>query len=170
MESMMPKFETLEIVSEGKKRLLALEKKGTYLFHGTQHEVDVFEPRQAKIGNKDGKMENDGEPAISSTPSAEIAIFRSLTNPDEFTRAKYRPAVTDFNGGSPLMTQNALDYAKTIIGRVYVFDKNLFEHYRGSEWRSRNPVAPIEFIEVTARDLPKKISIIEYEAYNKERQ
>lgn len=167
---MIPKFETPENISEGKKRLLALEKEGKYVFHGSQYKVDVFEPRQAKIGSREGKMENDGYPAVSSTTLAEISIFRSLTNPDEDTRAQYRPAVTDFNGGSPLMTQNALDYAKTIMGRVYVFDKNLFKHYRGSEWRSEKPVTPIEVIEVTAGDLPKNIRLVEFESYKKEKQ
>ena len=75
------KINTIERMSENKTRLLALEKNGNFVFHGSPKDIVALEPRQAHNINKETKkMEKDGEPAVFATSYAEIAIFRSLVN------------------------------------------------------------------------------------------
>ena len=54
--------ENLNEIVTGKEKLAQLEKTGQYVFHGSPHMVEVFEPRQAMQFNRETK-ENipDGE-------------------------------------------------------------------------------------------------------------
>lgn len=60
-------------------------------------------------------------------------------------------------------SQNLLDQAKQKVGRVYVLDKQKFSNFTGMQCQSRESVAPIQMVEVSAEDLPKNINIISKE-------
>lgn len=67
-----------EVISENKRLLQELEKSGEFVFHGSYQKLEILEPRQGRKRNKEtGKIEEDGSPAVSATPFADIAIFRS---------------------------------------------------------------------------------------------
>ena len=69
-------------IERGKDTLIALEKKGDFVFHGSLVLLSgELEPRQAKTLDKHtGSMINDGELAVVATPIAEVAIFRAVIN------------------------------------------------------------------------------------------
>ena len=49
----------------GKEALIALEKEGAYVFHGSTELIEELEPRQAKIWDKNKKkMVKHGEPSV----------------------------------------------------------------------------------------------------------
>lgn len=71
----------VEQIVKGREKLLALEKEGKFVFHGSPDVINVLEPRQAYNRNDEtGTMEKHDEPAVFATPYAEVAIFRALIN------------------------------------------------------------------------------------------
>lgn len=156
-----------ENITEARKKLLELESSGSFVFHGSPVNIDVLEPRQSQDRDKNtGLMVDDGDPAVSATLSADIAIFRALT-------ANIGGASSfgmDDNGNlyfslSPRALANLEIKANNgVLGKVYVLDKNGFSEYanRGKrEWRSNEKVVPLKFIEVGFKDLPPNIKIID---------
>ncbi len=155
-----------EQIKSPRERLLGLEKTGKFVFHGSPASFDVAEPKQAKnINETTGEMEKHGTPAISATVLAEHAIFRSLVNEKLCPKDGETKFGADEQGLLHFSaTQNLIDIARSGKGKVYVFDKDKFENFEGGpEWRSSEPVSPIEIIEVTFEDLPKNIEVIESE-------
>lgn len=141
-------------MSSGKKRLLALEKEGKYVFHGSAHFIDVLEPRQAHNNG-----EKDGQTAVFATPYADVAIFRSLTG-----------GLTSRFGIGEDKLQYSVDGklykdADKKIGRVYVLDREKFKDFKGTECRSYEDVFPLEVIEVGIGDLSDDVKIMSTEKY-----
>ena len=146
---------------EGRRKLLALEKEGKYVFHGSPNVVITLEPRQGYDLNKEtGKMEKDGEPAVFATPYADMAIFRALINTNDVSEE----STSNFGINEGQLhfsaTKNLLDQAKQKTGRVYVLDKQKFQDFEGMQCRSDKSISPIEIIEVTTDDLPQNIETI----------
>jgi hypothetical protein len=147
---------TRENIISPRERLLKLEKEGLYVFHGTTAQVDCLEPQQAYNDN-----EKDGKPAVFATPFADVAIYRSLINGDNLNEPSENQFGTTDDGIYFKASQNLLENAKNIIGKVYVLDKEKFKDFKGTECRLEESISPIEVIEVTANDLPANIEIIE---------
>lgn len=139
-------------MSEGKKRLLALEKEGEYVFHGSADVIDILEPRQAYNNGK-----KDGQEAVFATPYVDVAIFRSLT-----------VGITSRFGINGYELQYSVDGklyrdADKKIGRVYVFKKEDFRDFKGTECRCYESVSPLEVVEVGISDLPDNVKIVSNE-------
>ncbi len=149
---------------EGRKKLEALEKEGKYVFHGSLNDISVIKPCQGYDDAKGtGEMAKDGDPAVFASPFADVAIFRSLINP-ESVRGSSRSKWGMADDGTIIFqaTKNLLNAAAHKIGKVYVLDKGPFGELKGTEVRSNKEVVPREIIEVYAEDLPKNIQIIEF--------
>ncbi len=159
------KFETgqFEQKGENRKKLLALEKQGLYVFHGSPDVIEKLEPRQAFGKNKNtGEMEKDGAPAVFATPFADMAIFRALTNFADMRGESSSSFGTDEKGEPQFFaTNNLLDHARGKVGRVYVFPKEKFGEPEGMQSRSSETVEPLQVIEVTVDDLPEGVKVIE---------
>ncbi len=148
-------------MSEAKKKLLELESKGQYLFHGTSisnlEELKPFQGYTIPKGEK--QMVKDGEPAVSATPYAEIAIFRAIITRDRSGFEANANGALNFRA-----SKKALEFAKNQHGYVYVLDRKDFiprsGHPSSMEWRSDQPVKPLQMIKVDNKDLPENIKII----------
>lgn len=145
-----------ENIISPRERLLKLEKEGRYVFHGSNSLIDRLEPRQAYNNNK-----KDGLPAVFATPFADVAIYRSLINGNNIKE----PSINEFGhtkeGVYFKASKNLIEFAKNLTAKVYVLDREKFKDFKGSQCRSEEAVIPIEVIEVTAKDLPSNIEIIE---------
>lgn len=145
---------------KNRERLLALEKEGKYVFHGSPDIFEKLEPRQAyNYNKKTDKMEKDGKPAVFASPYADIAIFRSLINAKDVSG----DSTSSFGISKGKLhfsaTKNLSDAAKNKIGRVYVLDKQKFRDFEGMQCRSLEVNHPIEVIEVSINDLPSYATI-----------
>ena len=150
-----------ELMSENRAKLLALEKTGKYVFHGTTENINILEPRQAYNDNrKTNKRERDGEPAVFATPYADVAIFRSLINPINVKGNSSSQFGMSKKGLLFSATENLINQAEKKIGKVYVLDKTKFKQFKGMQCRSEETMIPLEVIEVTTKDLPKNIKTI----------
>ena len=156
-------FESQE-VGKNREALLALEREGKYVFHGSPDSIDVLEPRQAYDQDREtGEMVKDGDPAVFATPYADVAIFRALINRGEGlgdSASRFGIENEELHFGA---TQNLLDQAKTVTGKVYVLDKSLFGKLKGMQQRSEKTIIPVQVVDVSFDDLPINIEVIEEE-------
>lgn len=152
--------ESIESLKSNREILLDLEKTGKYLFHGSPWVLEQLEPRQAKRFNEEkSEMVDDGEPAVISSPFADIAIFRSVVN-REHVKIDYMSSFSYQDGGlSFSLNQNTMEKIKDSIGYVYVFNKDDFDYYSPMEYRSKKIIIPIDVIKVSFGDLPPRIEI-----------
>ena len=155
-------------VERGKEKLLALEKEGVYVFHGTTVILDELEPKQGRnFDYKLKRMENDGEPAVVATPFAEVAIFRAIINEKnekiEAKKGKYWSEFSNNDGKLEFVTTpEVIELAKKVKGYVYVFKRDDFERRNSLEWRTIKSVKPIRVFEVNFNDLPEGIKLSEH--------
>jgi hypothetical protein len=150
---------TFERASKNREKLLALEKEGRYVFHGSPDIVAILEPRQAGGHNKEtGEWKKDSTPAVFASPFADCAIFRALIYGKDLENEM------GINGNQLHFAadKKLIERAKGRTGRVYVLDKSKFnpDSFRGMDCRSEEKIEPLEVIEVTIEDLPKNIKII----------
>jgi hypothetical protein len=111
----------------------------------------------------------DGNPAVSATPYADLAIFRAIINGKNIQLTHTSGFGTNADGTLEfrVSSEEVLENAEGKDGYVYVFHKKDFEPYNrdgkadedSMEWRSYKMVKPIEVIKVHSEDLPKKDSI-----------
>lgn len=161
----------IERISPSKEKLLALESKGKYVFHGSPVVRAILRPKQAKRENKEtGSEEDDGDPAVFATPYADLAIFRSLVNTEGVAGPSKNGFGIDDEKRNFSASKNLLEAAKGKIGKVYVFDKDQFYYQEEGmmECRSEKPVVPLEIVEDTVDDLPENVEIIEGESVSGE--
>lgn len=157
--------EGVEKIQSGKKILKGLESEGAYIFHGSPFgNTEMLEPRQALE-----KGENDGNPAVSGSPYADIAIFRSIINEKIITDTSYSSSFGYANGQLFFKaSSNILENLNDKKGYVYVFNKSDFEPYdrngnvsdKNMEWRSYKPLKPVRVVEVNFDDMPDMEKII----------
>ncbi|PIR94629.1 hypothetical protein COT97_00560 [Candidatus Falkowbacteria bacterium CG10_big_fil_rev_8_21_14_0_10_39_11] len=155
-----PHFETIKSPRE---QLIEMEKSGHYVFHGSfTPELEFLEPRQAVNQNEEtGKMEPDRDPAVFATPYADIAIFRSLINGEGVSGDSTSGFGMSENDNVYLQaTTNLLEAAKNKTGYIYVFNKNDFSDFEGTECRAHSQVKPEKIIKVNFIDLPQNIKIL----------
>jgi hypothetical protein len=151
-------------------KLRQLEATGKHVFHGSPNgEIERMEPRQGHHvpdHAKPGETIKDGNPAISATPYAELAAFRAIINgknvPFPHTSGfGVRNGKTEFR----VSHDEVLDAVQGKKGYVYVFDKDKFVPYdRESdqssedcmEWRSYEPIRPLDVVEVDSSVLPER--------------
>lgn len=145
-----------------KEKLLELEKTGKYVFHGSFYELEQLDSRQGyNFDEKLGKMIEDGEPAVSASPYAGIAIFRAIVNNENAPKnhkSEFGYSNDKLSFGASKETLSQIDRNKK--GFVYVLDRNDFIIIPGMFWRSDHAVKPIEVIEVSFDDLPENINIL----------
>lgn len=155
------------------EKLKQLEEAGEHLFHGSPGgTLEVLEPRQSTHTPDLAKLEEtilDGEPAVSATPYADFATFRSLINriniPFDHSSGFGMNArgEKNFQVSSP----EVLETVKDKKGFVYVFDRNEFKPFSrdgearesNMEWRAHAPVKPVDVVEVGYEDLPPRDKI-----------
>lgn len=155
------KIEAPKSLSPEKQELLAMEKEGRYVFHGTAVDVDLLHPQQA-IDTERGP---DGEPAIFASPAADFAIFHAIITKQNFPQRLIAESGAITNDGVSFelkfgLPRGALEgLTDSASGFVYVFDKNKFTQIEGrpAEYISRVPVQPLQKIKVLKRDLPDGI-------------
>ncbi|MBP6974997.1 MAG: hypothetical protein KBB54_03595 [Candidatus Pacebacteria bacterium] len=159
-----------------REKLAQLEETGEYVFHGSSEgTIEELEPRQSNHIpdlNDPTKSIPDGRPAVSTTPHAELAIFRAIVNKKNVDLQEWhsgfgvRDGAKEFRVSSP----EVLDQVKDKEGFVYVFNKSKFKPYtRGKaedegrpesmEWRAYEKVKPVEVVKVTDKDLPDRNDI-----------
>lgn len=149
-------------VETGKESLMALEKEGAYVFHGSTELLEELEPHQAKIWDKDKKeMVKHGEPSVVATPFAEIAIFRAVISNKIRADDGQHYSAFGSDGNEPFFetTPSVLKKARDAIGYVYVFKKNDFEKISPMEWRSKKNLRPERIFEMHFEDLPQNIKL-----------
>lgn len=148
-------------ISEAKKQLLDLEKTGRYVFHGSPDYIEALEPRQAYNSNpQTGEDEKDGEPAVFATQYADIAIFRALLSGKDVPEDSQTNFGTDGGKLHFSTTRNLLEAARDKKANIYVLDKSKFVEPEGTQCRSYVAVSPIQTIEVSAKDLPENIVLL----------
>lgn len=144
---------------KGKELLIKLEGTGKLLFHGTSRgDISELEPRQGT--NKGVK---DGEPAVCSTDSSELAIFKAITAATKEKESNYKFIFGRDEDTKKIfyrMSESVVNIIEGTKGYVYVMNKNNFKHERRYEWRSLETINPIIVMEVTNKDMPKNIEII----------
>lgn len=149
-------------IEQGRETLMALEKEGVYVFHGSTELLKELEPRQAKIWDKEKQeMTEHGEPSVSATPFAEVAIFRAvISNRIKSDDGKHYSAFGS-DGEKPFFetTPSVLKNAKDAVGYVYVFRKEDFTELSPMEWRSEKKLKPLRTFEVHFQDLPDNIKV-----------
>ena len=155
-------------VEEGKEKLMALEKEGIYVFHGSPVLLEELEPRQAHNFDKEkGEALKDGEPGVAATPFAEMAIFRAVIhnsiriNDHHWSRFGMGRG-EDKDKISYGTTPEIFEKAKEAMGYVYVFRKQDFTKYKVFEWRSTKSVKPIRIFRVNFHDLPENIELEDF--------
>lgn len=160
-------------IEEGKEKLMELEKRGIYVFHGSTYLLGELEPRQAHTFDKDkGESIKDGESGVATTPFAEMAIFRAVihnrlrVNNCHWSRfgmgrGEERDKITYGT------TSEIFEKAKEATGYVYVFKKEDFTEYKVFEWRSAKKVKPIRIFKVSFKDLPENIELEDFPASNR---
>lgn len=154
------------------ERLMQLESEGKHVFHGSpKPDIEILEPRQSThVPDYSKPTESilDGAPAVSATPYAQMAIFRSIINGSNIDMDHTSGFGFDNEGiFFSVSHDDVLKRAEGKDGYVYVFDKKDFAPYtregedQGSnfEWRSYKPVKPVEVIKVGHEHLPKKIKV-----------
>ena len=68
-----------------RKKLLFLEKKGKFIFHGSATGLDYLEPQQVfNFDLQAKKNEKHSEPCVAATPFADIIIFRLGDKKEKF--------------------------------------------------------------------------------------
>ncbi len=154
-------LENPEKYSPEKQKLFDLEATGNYVFHGSDGEIEEFEPRQAHnfIG---GENHPDGDPAVFTSSAAEYAIFMAIINKTNCPQG-YRSGSGTTNGETTYRaTQETLNQLKEdSSGWVYVFNKDEFDNRKGGvEYTSFTSVKPVERIRVSKKDLPQSIELI----------
>ncbi len=144
----------------GKETLIALEKEGLYVFHGSTELIQELEPRQAKIWDKNKKeMAEHGDPSVVATPFADVAIFRAvISNKIKSDDGEHYSAFGS-DGEKPYFetTPSVLKNAKDAVGYVYVFNKKDFARLSPMEWRSGKTLKPLRIFRVNFQDLPDNI-------------
>ena len=155
------------------EKLTQLEETGKHVFHGSANgSIEILEPRQATHvpDLKDPtKSVPDGEPAVSATPYADIATFRAMINKGNIPFNHSSGFGMNSRGvkNFQVSSEKVLEELKDKKGFVYVFDKKEFKPYsrdgkiqkKSMEWRSHNPVKPIDIVEVSSEDLPPREKI-----------
>ena len=154
-------------MTEGKKKLLELEKTSKYFFHGSPNKVEKFEPRQSH-NTIDGVKMKDGSPSVSASPDVDYAIFRGVINkkncPTE-SISRVDIITNDKNTESHTLVFSATKETMANLREdascwVYVFKREDFPIQKGrSEYRSAIHVSPLEKILVKKEDLPENIEI-----------
>lgn len=143
------------------QKLKDLEKKHVYVFHGSEHTVEEFEPRQAYT-IVDGRSIPDGEPAIFASPFSDYAIFKSIVNktncPKGFrSGCSYKNDQLEFTATEETLSQ----LSSNSRGFVYVFNRSDFQERSPSEWVCYKKVKPVEVIKVQWSDFTVPIRKIE---------
>ncbi|MFZ2523256.1 MAG: hypothetical protein WAW92_02605 [Minisyncoccia bacterium] len=172
----MKSTESSERFNTGREVLKSLEGEGVYVFHGSPDGgIPELEPRQGTHMPDDGDPDlliNDGDPAVSATPYADVAIFRAIINKRniEFDHTSAFGMKGNLSKPSLFFTVSStkvLEEAKSKSGFVYVFNKSDFEKYdrEGNldgeriEWRSYKPVKPLMKVGVNFDDVADKEQI-----------
>jgi hypothetical protein len=157
-------------ISPEKQELLALEAEGKYLFHGSDLDLGVLDPRQAN----DEKTGPDGRPAVFASNKVDMAIFSAIMRGSNVLggSSNSRFGTNSITHDDGTIT-HALDFgmhhhtAKSLkesaTGWVYVFDRNKFIPHPGKEQEfvSYASVTPFCRIKVAKRDLPEGIEIFD---------
>jgi len=155
------------------EKLRQPEESGKYLFHGSPYgTIKVLEPRQSTHTPDLSKLEDtilDGEPAVSATPYADIATFRSLINHKNIPYDHSSGFGVNAKGEKnfQVSSQEVLETIKNKKGFVYVFDRKEFRPFSrdgeakesNMEWRAYTPVKPVDIVEVNHEDLPPRDKI-----------
>jgi hypothetical protein len=150
------------------EKLKQLEEAGEHLFHGSPDgTLEVLEPRQSTHTPDLSKPEEtilDGEPAVSATPYADIATFRSLINGNNipFDHSSGFGVNAKGEKNFQVSSPSVLEAIRDKKGYVYVFNKNEFKPFSrhgeikegNMEWRAHKPVSPVDVVEVGHEDLP----------------
>lgn len=138
-----------------------LERAGKFVFHGSPNINEKLEPRQQMqaIDREKEILVEDGVPSVCATESSQIATFRAITaslkgQSGYYSAIYYNPI--KFELARAVARDFSLDK-----GYVYSLDREKFNHERGSEWRSQEPVKPTLLIEVTGKDLPENIELVD---------
>jgi hypothetical protein len=153
-------------MSPEKQELSELEKTNLYVFHGSESEIEEFEPRQA-FNYVNGENIPDGEPAIFASSVAEYAILMAIVNKTNCPKGSYSSAGTSGDENGPYVmkyraSKGTLAQLKDdASGWVYVFYRNLFTKREkgGVEYMSTEKVIPTLKIKVGKQDLPQDIEI-----------
>lgn len=149
-------------IEQGKETLIAFEKEGIYVFHGSPDLVEELEPRQPKIWDKDKKeVIEHGKPSVVATPFVEIAIFRAIINDKIKSDDGKHYSAFGSDGEKPFFetTPSVLKNAKNAVGYVYIFKKEDFIKISPMEWRSDKKLKPVRTFEVHFQDLPENIKL-----------
>lgn len=147
--------------SESRTRLKELEREERYVFHGSGMRIAKLEPRQA-ITIVDGKMVDDGPPAIYASSLLDYAIFMALLNKENCPSGA-RSSCSYENGELKFgASQATLDQMNDrSIGHVHVLRRSDFTLRGGCEWFATSALEPVEVIEVRWNDFDCPISIME---------
>lgn len=152
-------------MSQNKNKLLELEKTGQFVFHGSEFEIEEFEPRQA-FNYINQEQIPDGDPAVFASNVADYAILMAIINKTNCPRG-YNSSVEVSRKNGVLQIKYRAS-ASTISqikdeasGWVYVFDKKLFKPKNDGEveYLSYTKVRPLEKIKVKKEDLPENIEV-----------
>lgn len=144
------------MISYAKKRLLKFERDGKFLFHGSPFLVEELILKQPFNSNK-----KDGNPCVSATELAEVAIFRAITHEANFSGGGCDSSFGYIPGGRIYftVTRELLEQLNGKMGYVYVLPWKECFRVSPIELRFEQNIRPIEVITVSAEDLPNDIKV-----------
>lgn len=153
-------------MTETKKKLLALQKEGKWVFHGTAKAgLKTLRPRQPyNWPTPSSKKVKHGRPCVAAATVADIAIFMAIFHEDTIQLPMSCGfSATTRNGNTTVRyranSREVLRRGKKASGIVYIFKKEKFHPFGGAEWRAYKPVRPTGVIKVSGKDLPKRIRV-----------
>jgi hypothetical protein len=141
------------------ERLLEYEKQG-YVFHGSPRKgVEILEPKLSRDVREGRDFNNDT--AVFGTERADEAIIYACVDrssvPKEIERNMSWSVGTPANS-SHIIARIPIEWKPYVIkgsGHVYVFNKEPFTLKRHWHVKSKEPVKPIDRVEVEFSDFEK---------------
>jgi hypothetical protein len=151
-------------------KLLEYEKQG-YVFHGSSYkDIEILEPRLNQDPNAESDFDNDT--AVFAARVASLAvIFACATEnsvPKEIWDSRswvWSVSLADYNNTSRITAKISIEWKPYITkshGYVYVLERENFILEEGLQVKSREPVRPVDKIEVGFNDFEKLGGVVEW--------
>ena len=141
------------MVSENIKKLESYQKQG-FLFHGSPFEISKnIEPRKASDADASHKFNNDL--AVFASDDYRMTIIYSLMNFSilpMFNGASCSVGRDHQNNIVANLPHEWKDVIEKTIGYVYILPKDSFKETDGLQWKSKEPVVPLERLTVSLQD------------------
>jgi len=118
-----------------------------YLYHGSSVKVEILRPQQGHDWISQAGCEN----AVYATSNRDVALAFALgAVPDETASVSRVMRAQDTNPPKIVYVQGHPDFGGK--GYLYMVSSEGFEHLGGETWLCREPVTPVDILEINVDD------------------